>query len=115
MKIFSCRKCSSAELFIKEGGTQCGLYCTDCGAWQKWLNKDEKRLAENWIEEMKSMKETSAQQNPVDIKFDELRIAAQPLLEFLNKYYNPHCYAVVTEGRVDIFSGEMGIPLPVRD
>jgi hypothetical protein len=48
-------------------------------------------------------------------KREELRAAAMPLLEFLNKYYNPHAYAVVTEGSVQIVEGSMGAPLPVRD
>lgn len=53
--------------------------------------------------------------NETEIKFKELEEAALPLLEFLNKYYNPHCYAIVTEGRVEIVSGEMSAPLPIRD
>lgn len=48
-------------------------------------------------------------------KFDELKLASKPLIDFLNKYYNPMCYAVVTEGRVIVLSTEMGIPLEVRD
>jgi hypothetical protein len=46
---------------------------------------------------------------------EELQKASLPLLEFLNKYYNPHTYAVVTEGRVEIVSCEMTASLPVRD
>ncbi len=48
-------------------------------------------------------------------KREELRSAAMPLLELLNKYYHPHTYAVVTEGYVEIFEGSMGVSLPVRD
>lgn len=49
------------------------------------------------------------------IKSEELRKASLPLLEFLNKYYDPHCSAIVTEGRVEIVSSEMLVGLPVRD
>lgn len=45
----------------------------------------------------------------------ELTEAAMPLLDFLNRYYNPHAYAVVTEGRVEIVEGSMSAALPVRD
>ena len=38
-----CKKCGSLELFTEEKGTNTGLYCSDCGAYQKWLNKDELR------------------------------------------------------------------------
>jgi len=57
MKEFACRKCGSAMFFIKDNGTQIGLYCSDCGAWQKWLGKDEQRLAEQWIEHMNGIKD----------------------------------------------------------
>lgn len=46
---------------------------------------------------------------------DELVAAAMPLLDFLNKHYDPHAYAVVTEGRVEIVRGDMSALLPVRD
>ena len=38
-----------------------------------------------------------------------------PLLEFLNRHYDPHAYAIVTEGRVEIVRGEVSALLPVRD
>lgn len=46
---------------------------------------------------------------------DELVAAATPLLEFLNRHYDPHAYAIVTEGRVEIVRGEIAALLPVRD
>lgn len=49
MKLFSCEKCGSADVFIKKSGNQTGLYCGDCGKWIKWLSKDEIRLAERQI------------------------------------------------------------------
>lgn len=52
-KIFSCCKCGSVDLFLRERGSSTGLYCRDCGAWQKWVGKDEKRLVELQIAESK--------------------------------------------------------------
>ena len=46
---------------------------------------------------------------------EALKEAATPLLEFLNKYYHPHAYAVVTEGRVEVLEVSMAAPLPIRD
>lgn len=46
MTTFCCKKCGSLDLFTKESGTQTGLYCKDCGAWLKWLGKEELRLVE---------------------------------------------------------------------
>ena len=37
-------KCGSEKFFIKPSGNQTGLYCSECGKWQKWLTKDEIRL-----------------------------------------------------------------------
>ena len=50
MQTFACKKCGSLDVYIKENGTQTGLYCGDCGVWQKWLGKEEKRLVERYIE-----------------------------------------------------------------
>lgn len=47
--------------------------------------------------------------------FQELADAATPMLEYLNKYYDPHATAVVSEGRVTIVRDEISAPLPVRD
>jgi len=38
-----CKKCGSVSLHTEVKGNNTGLYCNDCGAWQKWLNKDELR------------------------------------------------------------------------
>jgi len=114
MKEFSCNKCGSVEMIILDKNGQVGLYCGDCGKWQKRLNKDEKRLAEQWIENVK----IKSKVEPISrdqVKFSELKQASKPLIDFLNKYYNPMTIAIVTEGRVDILSNEMGMPLEVRD
>ena len=47
--------------------------------------------------------------------FYALEKASKTLIDYLNKYYNPMTTAIVTEGRVDIVSNEMGMPLKVRD
>ena len=53
MNVFKCEKCHSKDVFIQTSGNNTGLYCGDCGKWIKWLNKDERRLAERQIEMMK--------------------------------------------------------------
>lgn len=56
MKEFKCTKCNSEDLFIEKSGNNTGLYCSDCGKWITWLNKDEMRLAERWIAAYKAHK-----------------------------------------------------------
>lgn len=48
-------------------------------------------------------------------KKEELEKACLPVVEFLNKHYNPHAYAIITEGRCEIVVGDMSVKTPVRD
>lgn len=41
-----CRKCGSVALHTEVKGNNTGLYCDDCGAYVKWLSKDELRAFE---------------------------------------------------------------------
>lgn len=41
-----CKKCGSISLHTEVQGNNTGLYCDDCGAWIKWLGKDELRAFE---------------------------------------------------------------------
>lgn len=43
----TCRKCGSDRLSIRftaKGPHKAEIYCTVCGAWQKWASPDEQRL-----------------------------------------------------------------------
>lgn len=42
-----CKKCGSISLHTEVKGNNAGLYCDDCGAWIKWLGKDELRAFEH--------------------------------------------------------------------
>lgn len=42
-----CKKCGSTSLHTEVKGNNTGLYCDDCGAFQKWLGKDELRAFEH--------------------------------------------------------------------
>ena len=42
-----CKKCGSTDLYTETKGNNTGLYCSDCGAWQRWLGKDERRAFEH--------------------------------------------------------------------
>lgn len=43
MKYNFCKKCGCVDLHTEVKGNNTGLYCDECGVWQKWLNKDELR------------------------------------------------------------------------
>ena len=46
-----CKKCGSISLHTEVKGNNTGLYCDDCGAWQRWLGKDELRAFEHSMRE----------------------------------------------------------------
>lgn len=48
-----CKKCGSISLHTEAKGNNTGLYCDDCGAWVKWLGKDELRAFEHSQKENK--------------------------------------------------------------
>lgn len=48
-----CKKCGSISLHTETKGNNVGLYCDDCGAWIKWLSKDELRAFEHAVKEDK--------------------------------------------------------------
>lgn len=41
---FKCNRCGSKNYMIEKHGNNTGLYCSSCGKWHKWLNKDEVRV-----------------------------------------------------------------------
>lgn len=61
-----CKKCGSIALHTEVKGNNTGLYCDDCGAWIKWLGKDELRAFEH------AQKETTSNQNVEDGIYIEL-------------------------------------------
>lgn len=60
-----CKKCGSTSLHTEIKGNNTGLYCDDCGAWIKWLSKDELRAFEY------SQKKSSIKTSKLD--YSELR------------------------------------------
>lgn len=44
IKDYKC-KCGHNDFFFAEKGNQKGAYCSYCGKWFKWLDKDEQNLA----------------------------------------------------------------------
>ena len=75
----SCKKCGGSNLHIEIKGNNTGLYCSDCGAWIKWLGKDEIRAFEN----MKAQNATPSQVNPVDSNDVDIEFVKKELSAFI--------------------------------
>ena len=58
-----CRKCGSTSLYTENKGNNIGLYCSDCGAWIKWLGKDE----------LRAFKHSQEKQSDKKLNYSELR------------------------------------------
>lgn len=73
-----CKKCGSISLHTEEKGNNTGLYCDDCGAWIKWLGKDELRAfeyakqTEKQIEKKTYTNSYGFQDNKADIELGKL-------------------------------------------
>ena len=57
-----CKKCGSLALHTEVKSNNTGLYCDDCGAWVKWLGKDELR-AFNYNQMLSQMREATPEEN----------------------------------------------------
>ena len=52
IKDYKC-KCGCDDFFFMNKGVQVGIYCTLCGKWYKWADKDEQNLKNNVSEKKK--------------------------------------------------------------
>ena len=73
-----CKKCGSVSLHTEVKVNNTGLYCDDCGAWIKWLGKDELRAfeyakqTEKQIEKKTYTNSYGFQDNKADIELGKL-------------------------------------------
>lgn len=44
--IYQCSKCRNIDFGFMWKGNQLGIYCSKCGKWLKWADKDEQNLYE---------------------------------------------------------------------
>lgn len=56
MKQFACKSCGSIDLFTKEKGGNTMLYCSDCGAYQQNLNKNDKLVFDEYKKSLEPVK-----------------------------------------------------------
>ena len=59
-------KCCDANVHIEVKGTQTGVYCDECGKWQKWANKDDVRAINHAIAK-RLLEEQSQPDTDIDV------------------------------------------------
>lgn len=66
-----CKKCGSISLHTEMKGNNTGLYCNDCGAWIKWLGKDELMAFEHSQKNQAliQMRDSTTEENQAILKY----------------------------------------------
>ena len=77
IKGYKC-KCGHDDFFFADKGNQKGIYCSYCGKWLKWADKDEQNLA--------------MKQEPI---LDKIRAEMKP-------YTDPKGFIVIGENRFNM-------------
>lgn len=99
-----CKKCGSIDLHTEVKGSNTGLYCNDCGAWVKWLGKDElrafeydnkhgERCSDNRFDIIKKAKEDILKKTNIETNDEEMKVLDNFLFRcwqigWLDKYKN---------------------------
>lgn len=72
-----CNKCGSNKLFVEIQGKRRGLYCGECGKWQKWITKEELQIAKfkglKIIEKLKKIKEDTMTANKCGLSNNDFK------------------------------------------
>lgn len=112
MESYACKKCGSVDVFLKSNGTQTGLYCSDCGAWLKWVGKKEISLVEKWIEDNKP-KQTN-QENDLSLANEtdkRLIDMCKDISEYIKENYNSYVQVVISGNNIKITEDLISIPI----
>jgi hypothetical protein len=93
----NCTYCNSEALHLKKLDDKTGLYCTDCGRWQKWVSQEELDFVLKQLERKKNERVIDAR----DVKrvletYRSYKIKHQALSDEIY-YYNKYNTTVATE------------------
>lgn len=91
-----CKKCGSISLHIEKKGNNTGLYCNDCGAFLKWLGKDELRAFE--YSQLRGLRSKITVYD--DVVDDTIKKNLQDFIDFLEKEIDRE-YSVVPVSDMD--------------
>lgn len=88
IKDYRC-KCGCNDFFFIDKCNQKGIYCTDCGRWFKWADKNEQNLAMNQepvLDRIRAEIEELKPNNPNFKGYFEQNVALNKVLEIIDKY-----------------------------
>lgn len=90
IKDYKC-KCGHDDFFFADKGSQKGIYCSYCGKWFKWADKDEQNLPMKQVPVLDKLKAEIIENSIEDYKYhgcgsDELIIETSEVLQIIDKY-----------------------------
>lgn len=80
-------KCGSTNFFMETNGNQTGLYCADCGKWQKWLTKDEIRV----MKHLQQLSNNHSQSHNIELKERLMNLVSERAIK-VSTVKLPHTY-----------------------
>jgi len=84
IKDYKC-KCGHNDFFFADKGNQKGIYCSYCGKWLKWADKDEQNLAmkqESILEKIRAEIETKYGQCDICEYFEDYDYEENDISEY---------------------------------
>lgn len=82
-------KCGHDDFFFADKGSQKGIYCSYCGKWLKWADKDEQNLAmkqENSLDKIRAEIEQNAYPIVHGVNNHEKGMTLYGILQIIDKY-----------------------------
>lgn len=82
-------KCGHDDFFFADKGNQKGIYCSYCGKWLKWADKDEQNLAmkqEPILDKIKAEIEQNAYPIVHGVNNHEKGMTLYGILQVIDKY-----------------------------
>ena len=81
IKDYKC-KCGHDDFFFSDNGNQTGIYCSRCGMWLKWADKNERNLR---MKQESVLDKIEAEIEEIET-YDGLYIDRAYVLQIIDKY-----------------------------
>lgn len=85
IKDYKC-KCGHDDFFFADKGNQTGIYCSYCGKWLKWADKDEQNLAMKQEPILDKIRAEIADLDDAEYEFEGYYKAVNDALQIIDKY-----------------------------
>jgi hypothetical protein len=85
IKDYKC-KCEHNDFFFADKGNQTGIYCSYCGKWLKWADKDEQNLRMKQEPTLDKIRAEIVQLRKHNDYIDEQGVTIMEVFQIIDKY-----------------------------